>query len=132
MNGIKVAVLTGQVPAPKRDRIIHNFTHSIDPDCRVLFMSQVGMTGLNLTECSILIHYDSLWSGVEQAQIDGRIWRYGQTREVDIYHLVAVDTADLYMMLTSAEKSNLLHHFADPARSEGMPTLLCLVLHITD
>ena len=122
-NGIKVAVLTGQIAATKRDRIIHDFTHLVDPECRVLFMSQVGMTGLNLTECSILIHYDSLWSGVEQTQIDGRIWRYGQTRAVDIYHLVAVDTADLYMMSTSAEKSNLLHHFADPARSEGMTPL---------
>lgn len=116
-------MLTGQVSSTKRDRIIQDFTHSVDPDCRVMFMSQVGMSGLNLTECSILIHYDSLWSGVEQTQIDGRIWRYGQTREVDIYHLVAVDTPDMYMMSTSAEKSNLLNHFADPARSAGM--LVC-------
>lgn len=96
-----------------------------------MFMSTVGMSGLNLTECSILIHYDSLWSGVEQTQIDGRIWRYGQKETVDIYHLVAVDTADMYMMSTSAEKSNLLNHFADAARSEGK-TLFLLALAVFD
>lgn len=128
---MKVAMLTGKVETSQRDKLIQAFTHSHDPECRVMFMSTVGMSGLNLTECSILIHYDSLWSGVEQTQIDGRIWRYGQKETVDIYHLVAVDTADMYMMSTSAEKSNLLNHFADAARSEGK-TLFLLALAVFD
>lgn len=123
-------LLSGLQKQDERDNIVTQFTQSADVDTRVLLFSSVGATGLNMAEANRLIHYDSNWSAVEQDQINGRVWRFGQKHEVEIYHLLALDTADIAMHTLANDKHSLV---AGLLTKEGMPSkflinICCLVL----
>ncbi|KAG9120196.1 hypothetical protein FRC07_004399 [Ceratobasidium sp. 392] len=67
------------------------------PDMRILLMTKVGGTGLNLTAASILINVSQFWSALDKDQISGRLFRHGQTRQVVVVDLVAPGSIDLPM-----------------------------------
>ncbi|KAH9841961.1 P-loop containing nucleoside triphosphate hydrolase protein, partial [Rhodofomes roseus] len=101
---IKYLVLNGDVPANKRPLIIDQFKNGGRDDPRVLVMSSVGITGLNLPEASILIFLDTTWSALEDAQMTGRLWRLGQLKDVWVYRLLCLKTPDVYLNIMSYDK----------------------------
>ena len=50
--------------------------------------------GINLQFCSLMVNYDIPWNPNRLEQRMGRIHRYGQTREVYIWNLIAEDTRE--------------------------------------
>lgn len=81
-------VVCGKTEISKREEIIENFKSG---KIRVLLLTyKVGGEGLNLTCGKVCIFCDQWWNPAIQKQATSRIWRIGQTSEVDIYHLLAI------------------------------------------
>jgi superfamily II DNA/RNA helicase len=70
--------------------------------------------GINLQFCNIMINYDIPWNPNRLEQRMGRIHRYGQTREVFIYNLVAENTREGKVLLRLLNKlEEIKKHLGD-------------------
>ncbi len=63
-------------------------------DAQVLVATEAAGEGINLQFCNLMINYDIPWNPNRLEQRMGRIHRYGQTKEVYIFNLVASDTRE--------------------------------------
>src|SRR3989337_2190859 len=61
---------------------------------QIMVSTEAGGEGINLQFCWIMVNYDIPWNPNRLEQRMGRIHRYGQSNEVHIYNLVAVDTRE--------------------------------------
>lgn len=76
-------------------------------DARVMVATEAAGEGINLQFCHLMINYDIPWNPNRLEQRMGRIHRYGQTREVFIFNLVARDTREgrvLYRLFEKLEE----------------------------
>lgn len=89
-EGINYVSFHGATPDVERSRAIKAFLH--DPDARVFLATDAASEGKNLQKsCHHLIHLDVPWNPNRYAQRNGRIDRYGQLREPNIWVLIAAD-----------------------------------------
>ncbi|KAF9054092.1 P-loop containing nucleoside triphosphate hydrolase protein [Panaeolus papilionaceus] len=59
-------------------------------ECRVMLVSiKAGGTGLNITYCSNVIVLDPWWNPYVEEQAISRVYRLGQSRPVNVFHLIA-------------------------------------------
>ena len=63
-------------------------------EAQVLVATEAAGEGINLQFCNLMINYDIPWNPNRLEQRMGRIHRYGQTKEVFIFNLVASDTRE--------------------------------------
>lgn len=63
-------------------------------EARVMVATEAAGEGINLQFCNLMINFDIPWNPNRLEQRMGRIHRYGQTREVFIFNLVASDTRE--------------------------------------
>jgi superfamily II DNA or RNA helicase len=63
-------------------------------DFQVLISTDAGNEGIDLQTAHVLVNYDIPWSLVRLEQRMGRIHRVGQTRDVQLYNLIATDTRE--------------------------------------
>lgn len=76
------------VPENKQTDIIESFA-SEKSKIKILVTTDIASEGVNLHfYCNNLIHFDVPWSFITLEQRNGRIHRYGQTKESNIYYLV--------------------------------------------
>jgi superfamily II DNA or RNA helicase len=77
--------------------------HSVRDDTRdafarrnfqILVSTDAGNEGIDLQTAHVLVNYDIPWSLVRLEQRMGRIHRVGQTRDVELYNLIATDTRE--------------------------------------
>ena len=73
--------------------------------------------GLNLAEGgSTMFFYSQVWSNDLSKQTIARLWRRGQTKPVNVYHLVMQNTVDELMVVRIAQKEKyhalLLKHIS--------------------
>jgi len=61
---------------------------------KVLVATDVASEGLNLQSANVLINYELVWSPVKLEQRLGRVWRYGQKRDVISYVIVTDSKID--------------------------------------
>lgn len=81
-----VAVLSGGMSDVEQMEIIDQFGRESSP-LRLLLVSDVGSEGVNLHYCAHrLIHFDIPWSLLTFQQRNGRIDRYGQTKQPCIHY----------------------------------------------
>lgn len=86
--GARAVFFTGEESQRRRTENLVAF-HD-DPTVRVLFATDAGGVGLNLQRAaSCCIHLDLPWNPAVLEQRIGRVHRFGQTRAVDVYALVA-------------------------------------------
>ncbi len=57
------------------------------PRVRFLVSTEAGGEGINLQFCHICINYDLPWNPMRVEQRVGRVYRYGQDKVVQVYHL---------------------------------------------
>lgn len=92
-----IAVLDGGMADVDQVKVVDEFGRETAP-VRVLLATEVAAEGLNLHYLSHkLIHFDIPWSLMTLQQRNGRIDRYGQTRQPEIRYLLtrsAVDNMD--------------------------------------
>ncbi|MDB0056730.1 DEAD/DEAH box helicase [Akkermansiaceae bacterium] len=84
----QVAILHGSLSDLEQQEIVEGFG-SADSPIRLLLASDVASEGINLHHQSHrLIHFDIPWSLLTFQQRNGRIDRYGQTHQPEIYYLL--------------------------------------------
>ncbi|KAG2336736.1 P-loop containing nucleoside triphosphate hydrolase protein [Suillus weaverae] len=111
LHGIMTLQIHGKLSTSARTDIIAKFKNSTQDGPRVLIISNVGLTGLNLPCANILIIVDSLWSATDEGQLIGRIYRPPQPKIVHIYRIVAADTQDVFLNNISFSKAAILDAF---------------------
>lgn len=63
-------------------------------EAQVMVATEAAGEGINLQFCHLMMNYDLPWNPNRLEQRMGRIHRYGQTKEVHIFNLVAADTRE--------------------------------------
>ncbi|OAV73852.1 ATP-dependent helicase HepA [Bacteroidales bacterium Barb7] len=91
-KGISYQYLDGSTPPAERARRVQEFQEGND---RLFLISlKAGGLGLNLTAADYVIHLDPWWNPSVEDQASDRAHRFGQTRPVTIYRLVAENTIE--------------------------------------
>ncbi|TFK64365.1 P-loop containing nucleoside triphosphate hydrolase protein [Pluteus cervinus] len=124
VNGIKCYVVNGSMTITERNQTLRKYVDNVDPSVRVLLLSSVGITGLNLACASIVIFYDQVWSAVTAAQVIGRAYRFGQRLEVQVYNILALGTSDVIMTSMAGSKGKMLEGLLTKSRDEYMESVL--------
>lgn len=90
----QVGLLHGALSDTEQQALVERFGRGEDP-IRVLLCSDVASEGLNLHYfCHRLVHFDLPWSLMVFQQRNGRIDRYGQTRQPLITYLLTETTVE--------------------------------------
>ena len=103
--------LHGGVSSVKRGEMVAKFQD--DPDQRVFLSTDAGSTGLNLQSASLIINVDLPWNPALLEQRIGRIYRYGQTRNIQVVNLVAAGTIEEGMIAKLRFKQNMFEGVLD-------------------
>src|SRR5690625_2952890 len=77
---------------------------------QVLIATEAGGEGINLQFCNHLINYDLPWNPMRIEQRIGRIHRYGQENNVNIYNFAIHETIEEHIMNLLYEKINLFEN----------------------
>ncbi len=96
--GDRLAVIEGSTPTEEREYIRSQFT--ADPSkeqVRVLLATDAAGEGIDLqTHCHRLVNFDIPFNPSRLEQRIGRIDRYGQTEEPQVFHFVPDTTSSTY------------------------------------
>ena len=98
--------LTGQTGKRERQQLVERFGEGEVPV--FLISLKAGGTGLNLTQADTVIHYDPWWNVAAENQATDRAHRIGQTREVNVYRLIAAGTIEENILKLQEAKQNLV------------------------
>jgi SNF2 family DNA or RNA helicase len=92
--GRETLLLYGGVPKAKREAMIDRFQH--DPQGPRLFILSLkaGGVGLNLTRANHVFHFDRWWNPAVENQATDRVFRIGQTRNVQVHKFVCSGTLE--------------------------------------
>jgi superfamily II DNA or RNA helicase len=108
--GFSTRMYSGRQGHAERDQVRSAFMRG---EFQVIVTTDAGNEGIDLQAAHVLVNYDIPWSLVRLEQRMGRIHRVGQTRDVYLYNLVAVDTREGETLLT------LLENFVTAANELG-------------
>lgn len=104
-RGIGHFAITGATPKRERVRLVNEFNGDETP---VFLVSlKAGGTGLNLTGASVVVHADPWWNAAATDQATDRAHRIGQSREVDVYKVVAKGTIEERIVALQQAKRDL-------------------------
>jgi superfamily II DNA or RNA helicase len=108
-EGLKCCYLDGKTRG--RRQAVTAFKEGAAPV--FLISLKAGGTGLNLVQADHCFLLDPWWNPAVEAQAIARIHRYGQTREANVYRLIARDTVEEKVRLLQARKSQLFDSVLD-------------------
>lgn len=98
--------ITGIESLKQRKQILNDFKNN---QFKVLFMTYgVGSYGLNLQFCNNIIFADQTFDYAQKIQVEHRIFRLGQNKEVNYYNLVCTNGMENIIMKSLNKKTNLL------------------------
>ncbi len=92
--GREVIFLHGGSPKKARDQMVERFQE--DPNGPHIFVLSLkaGGTGLNLTRANHVFHYDRWWNPAVEDQATDRVYRIGQTKNVQIHKFLCTGTLE--------------------------------------
>ncbi|MGB3401495.1 MAG: DEAD/DEAH box helicase [Microcoleaceae cyanobacterium] len=90
----KVLFLYGATRKNKREEMVDQFQH--DPQGPPIFILSLkaGGVGLNLTRANHVFHFDRWWNPAVENQATDRVFRIGQTRNVQVHKFVCTGTLE--------------------------------------
>ncbi|KAJ7769633.1 P-loop containing nucleoside triphosphate hydrolase protein [Mycena maculata] len=106
-DGIDCFLFHGQMTSEERTLTIAKFARSVEP--RVMLISlAAGAFGLNLTVANNVYLMDPWWQPSIERQAVDRVNRIGQTKEVNVFRLLAQGTIEEKVLQIQAEKAALI------------------------
>ncbi|MDF2558504.1 MAG: ATP-dependent helicase [Bacillales bacterium] len=103
MNGIISVPFRGGFKRSKKDWMQMLFQNR----AQVMIATEAGGEGLNLQFCHNIINFDLPWNPMRLEQRIGRIHRFGQTEDVNIYNFATKNTVEEHVMRILYEKIQL-------------------------
>ncbi len=91
--GQEVFFLHGGVTKKKRDAMVERFQSDQGPSIFILSL-KAGGTGLNLTHANHVFHFDRWWNPAVENQATDRVFRIGQTKNVQVHKYLCVGTLE--------------------------------------
>ncbi len=114
-DGVQYEYLDGST----KDRIDRVDRFNEDTSVPVFLISlKAGGTGLNLTGADTVVHFDPWWNPAVEDQATDRAHRIGQTKNVNVYKLIAAGTVEEKILELSAKKRALVSNVLS---TEGSP-----------
>jgi SNF2 family DNA or RNA helicase len=92
--GREVLFLHGAVPKKQRDRLIRKFQEGGKQGELLILSLKAGGTGLNLTRANHVFHFDRWWNPAVENQATDRVFRIGQTKNVQVHKFVCAGTLE--------------------------------------
>jgi hypothetical protein len=108
--------LHGGVPSRKRGELIEKFRR--DAECRVFLSTDAGGVGLNLQAASAVVNFEPPWNPARLEQRIARVHRLGQSRPVQVIHLLTTGSIEERVWETLRLKRSLFAGVFDSAASE--------------
>ncbi len=87
-----VVVINGDMKLDPRKTSVQRFRD--DDNVRFMVSTESGGEGINLQFCHVLVNYDLPWNPMRIEQRVGRIYRFGQTKRVQIYNFRGKETVE--------------------------------------
>ncbi len=88
----------GSMSLEQRLEAVQEFTEGT---ARFLISTEAGGEGINLhVRCHTVLNYDLPWNPMRLVQRVGRVYRYGQTKTVEVYNMCATSTLDSNVVQT--------------------------------
>jgi superfamily II DNA or RNA helicase len=114
-DGVQYEYLDGST----KDRLDKVDRFNEDTSVPVFLISlKAGGTGLNLTGADTVVHFDPWWNPAVEDQATDRAHRIGQTKNVNVYKLIAAGTVEEKILELSAKKRDLVSNVLS---AEGSP-----------
>ncbi|ARK30216.1 DEAD/DEAH box helicase [Halalkalibacter krulwichiae] len=104
--------LDGQTPAKQRVEMAEQFNNGEKP--LFLVSLKAGGTGLNLIGGDTVILYDTWWNPAIEEQAADRVYRYGQTKTVQVIKLIANGTIEEKILDLHDRKKALVDAIIQP------------------
>lgn len=92
--GQEVLFLHGSVSKKARDKMIDRFQEESNGPHIFVLSLKAGGTGLNLTRANHVFHYDRWWNPAVEDQATDRVYRIGQTKNVQIHKFLCGGTLE--------------------------------------
>ena len=92
--GRKILFLYGSTRKNKREEMVDRFQHDPQGPPIMILSIKAGGTGLNLTRANHVFHYDRWWNPAVENQATDRVFRIGQTRNVQVHKFVCTGTLE--------------------------------------
>lgn len=102
-HGITSVPFRGGFKRSKKDWMKQLFQNQ----AQVLIATEAGGEGINLQFCNNMINYDLPWNPMRLEQRIGRIHRFGQKEDVNIYNFAIRDTIEEHVLSLLYEKIHL-------------------------
>ncbi len=92
--GREVLFLHGSVPKKQRDSMVERFQGDADGLQIFILSLKAGGTGLNLTRANHVFHFDRWWNPAVENQATDRVFRIGQSKNVQVHKFLCVGTLE--------------------------------------
>ncbi len=102
-HGISSVPFRGGFKRSKKDWMKQLFENQ----AQVLIATEAGGEGINLQFCNNMINYDLPWNPMRLEQRIGRVHRFGQKEDVNIYNFAIRDTIEEHVLSLLYEKIQL-------------------------
>jgi SNF2 family DNA or RNA helicase len=121
---LQVPFIHGGVPQDKRTKIVQQFQDDDSYQIPILMLSlRAGGVGLNLSNASIVIHFDRWWNPAVEDQATDRAYRIGQKNKVFVYKMVSEGTIEERISKMLEEKRNLAESIIETTGEEWITKL---------
>jgi len=121
-----VVIMNGNLSDVDQQKIVDDFGAD-QSSVRLLISTDVGSEGINLHyHCRRLIHFDIPWSPIRLQQRNGRIDRYGQERNPEIFYLITESENEKFkgdsriLEILVEKDSQAQKNLGDPAMFMGL------------
>eukprot|EP01060_Flectonema_neradi_P025856 TRINITY_DN3469_c1_g1_i5.p1 TRINITY_DN3469_c1_g1~~TRINITY_DN3469_c1_g1_i5.p1 ORF type:complete len:903 (+),score=142.02 TRINITY_DN3469_c1_g1_i5:37-2745(+) len=108
--------LCGNVVSDERQRAVDRFQDPNEDSFIFLISTRAGGCGINLTAATKVIIFDSDWNPQNDLQAQARCHRIGQTKQVDVYRVLAENTYEDRMFEIASQKLGLDHVILNAAQ----------------
>ena len=90
----EILFLYGSTSKKQREEMIDRFQHDPQGPPIMILSLKAGGTGLNLTRANHVFHFDRWWNPAVENQATDRVFRIGQTRNVQVHKFVCTGTLE--------------------------------------